>query len=618
MVKKIELLAPAKDLECGKLAITCGADAVYIGAAKFSARSAAGNTIDDIRQLADFAHLYNAKVYAAVNTILRDDELADAVKLTHELFAAGVDGLIIQDVGLLECDLPPLPIIASTQMHNNTPEKVKFLQDIGFKRAILARELSLKEISAIAKNAPKIELEAFVHGALCVCYSGQCYLSCAMGRRSGNRGVCAQPCRKKYELVDERGNVLASAKHLLSPRDLNLSNRLSDLLDVGITSFKIEGRLKDSTYIANVVSAYRGLLDIEIKKRGWSRISSGKSTIDFIPDLNKTFNREYTEYFIDGTGNKVGGINTPKNRGELIGRVENIIRNELYITTDQQLQNGDGLSWFDSNGDLTGGFINNVYIEPSSPVFSGIKKYRLKLKNLEELKPDTEIYRNYDIKFTNEIEKSNPNRKVNAVIEIASDNDVLSVTARDEEGNSAEIAHEFTELANNVDNAKNMLLQSFAKSGDTIFDCAVNIEGLQTIPFMKVAQINALRRELLEKLHDERLKNYKRDIGGINANNYPYPASSIDYRGNILNLKAKEFYQRHGVLNVSDAAESGLNMQNCHVMRTRYCIRKELGICLKNGNPAKKLYLRDENYEMLELKFDCANCEMNVIYLGRK
>jgi collagenase-like PrtC family protease len=618
MVKMIELLAPAKDLECGKLAINCGADAVYIGAAKFSARSAAGNSIDDIRQLADYAHLFNAKVYAAVNTILRNDELADAVKLIYELYDAGVDGLIIQDVGLLECDLPPLPIIASTQMHNNTPEKVNFLQETGFTRAILARELSLKEIAGIAKSAPKIELEAFVHGALCVCYSGQCYLSCAIGHRSGNRGVCAQPCRKKYELVDERGYMLMPAKHLLSPRDLNLSNRLSDLLNVGITSFKIEGRLKDSTYIANVVSAYRAILDVEIKKRGWTRTSTGKSIIDFIPDLNKTFNREYTEYFIDGTGNKVGGINTPKNRGELIGRVENIIRNELYITTDQHLQNGDGLSWFDANGDLTGGFINNVYIDRSQGDSPDAIKYRLKLKNLEELKPNTEIFRNFDINFTNEVEKSNPIRKVNATINLSSKENNLIVTAHDDDGNKSEIFLEFTEIANNIENANKMLTQSFAKTGDTIFDCTVNIEGLTTIPFMKVAQINALRRDILEKLHDERLKNYQHQTGGITVNDYPYPAASIDYRGNVLNTKSKEFYQRHGVSNISEAAESGLNLINCHVMRTRYCLRKELNICLKNGNPAKKLFLRDENYEMLELKFDCANCEMNVIYLGRK
>ncbi len=610
-MKKIELLAPARGLAGGMLAITCGADAVYIGAAKFSARSAAGNSLDDIRKLVEYAHQYYAKVYAAVNTILSDDELEYAVKLIHALHAIGVDGVIIQDVGLLEYKMPPLPIIASTQMHNNTPEKVKFLQDTGFKRAILARELSLQEISAISSAAPDIELEAFVHGAICVCYSGQCYLSYALGGRSGNRGACAQPCRKKYELVDENGVIVAAGKHFLSPRDLNLSARLSDLLDANVTLFKIEGRLKDNNYIANVVSKYRELIDVEIAKHGWKRASSGKSTIEFTPNLKKTFNRDYTEYFIDGVGNKVGGIDTPKNRGELLGIAIRIVGDVVYLRTAEKLHNGDGLCWFDANGELTGAFVNNVSIVDGNCC-------QLKLTNTIGIEQGADIYRNIDIEFTASVEKSAPARKVAAVITLTSNSQLLHINARDEDGNTAEMDYEYSEFANNIETAKSSLQQSFAKSGDTIFACQIDIDGLMAIPFIRVAQINALRRDILQRLHDTRANNYQCDIGGIQVNNAQYPAASLDYHANVFNSKAKAFYRRHGVNIVYDAAESGLDMNGRQVMRTRYCIRKELDICLKQGTPAKKLFLRDENYELLELRCDCANCEMHVIYRGRK
>ena len=307
----VELLAPARDLECGIAAIDCGADAVYIGAPRFGARSAAGNAPEDIAALVRHAHKFWARVYVTLNTLLLDDELEPARRLAWQLHEIGVDGLIIQDAGLLECDLPPMPLIASTQMHNHTPERVAFLEHAGFRRAILARELTLDEIRAIRAAAPAIELECFVHGALCVCFSGQCLLSYALGGRSGNRGQCAQPCRRAYTLVDAEGRTLASDSHLLSLHDLNLSDRLPDLLAAGVTSFKIEGRLKDRTYVANVVAFYRERLDEAMRAAtGFERSSSGTSSPGFEPDLAKTFNRGFTTYFLDGRAEAVGSPET--------------------------------------------------------------------------------------------------------------------------------------------------------------------------------------------------------------------------------------------------------------------------------------------------------------------
>lgn len=322
----IELLAPAKTAEFGIAAIACGADAVYIGAARFGAREQAGNSVADIARLTAFAHRYWARVYVALNTLLHDDEFPAALRLIAELYDAGVDGLIIQDVGLLECDLPPLPLIASTQMHNNTPEKVAFLEQVGFQRAILARELSLDQIRAIRERAASIELECFAHGAVCVCYSGQCYLSYAIGGRSGNRGQCAQPCRKRYALRDANGRILSQNRHLLSLKDMCRAAALRELLDAGVASFKIEGRLKDLAYVRNIVSYYRQQLDaiLDAEPERFRRASSGRSAIDFTPDPSKTFHRGATPYFLYSERDAAASLDTPKSIGEEIGAVAEI------------------------------------------------------------------------------------------------------------------------------------------------------------------------------------------------------------------------------------------------------------------------------------------------------
>ncbi|MFH1548193.1 MAG: peptidase U32 family protein, partial [Candidatus Omnitrophota bacterium] len=357
--KKLELLAPAKNTETAITAIKCGADAVYIGAPRFSARQATGNSIESIQQVVEFAHQYYAKVYVALNTLLFDNELPAAEKMINQFYKIGIDGLMIQDMSLLELDLPPIPLIASTQMNNASLKKVKFLQNVGFFRAILARELTLEQIKDIRKHTT-IELECFIHGALCVGASGQCYMSYANGGRSGNRGVCAQPCRRLYSLKDKTGKTIVKDRYLLSLKDLNLSDKLEELIDAGVNTFKIEGRLKEISYIANVVGFYRQKLDSILAKKGLQKSSSGKVSLNFKSDLNKTFNRGYTDYGITGKGTNMGSINTPKSIGEFVGIISKVDKNTFTIEGKSKLHNGDGICFFDERNNLDGTTVNNV------------------------------------------------------------------------------------------------------------------------------------------------------------------------------------------------------------------------------------------------------------------
>ena len=405
-MERVELLAPARDLCCGQVAIDCGADAVYLGAPRFGARQKAGNSLQDIAALVAHAHTYWARVYVTVNTLLYDDELPQAVRLIHELYDLGVDAVIIQDVGLLESGapwvLPPIALIASTQMHNHTPERVAFLEEVGFRRAILARELSLEQIRAIRART-SLELECFVHGALCTGYSGQCYLSYAIGGRSGNRGECAQPCRRKYSLVDADGRVLEPPRHLLSLRDLALDAELGALLDAGVTSFKIEGRLKDAAYVKNVVSWYRQQLDNALAERGLARASSGHSHVEFEPDVNKTFNRGYTTHFLHGRGEPSGAIDSPKMVGEPVGRVAAVQGDRFMLDTSLALHGGDGLTWFDAEGELTGTRVN-----AAEPVGGQV---RVTVEDSAGVHPGLEIFRNHDHVFLRQVEQSRPQRR---------------------------------------------------------------------------------------------------------------------------------------------------------------------------------------------------------------
>jgi collagenase-like PrtC family protease len=386
--RHIELLAPAKDLESGRAAINHGADAVYVGAPKFGARSAAGNSLDDIAKLIQYAHRYWAKVYVALNTILFDDELDEAQTIIRSISEAGADALIIQDMGLLELDLPPLPLFASTQTHNYSLKKIQFLEKVGFQRIILARELSLKQLKEIRANT-RVELELFIHGALCVSFSGQCYMSQAIQGRSANRGVCAQMCRLPYTLTDNLGQVLENEKYLLSLKDLNLSEYLRDLIDTGISSFKIEGRLKDINYVKNITAFYRQRIDEILETdSSLSSASSGRTIAEFQPDPSRTFNRGFTDHFFRRRNKDILSSQTPKSVGACLGTVGKIRRDHFLLETTEALHNGDGICFFDQQELLCGTNINKVEIN---------KIYPSELKGIEE---GTMIYRNYDHQFS--------------------------------------------------------------------------------------------------------------------------------------------------------------------------------------------------------------------------
>jgi putative protease len=601
----IELLAPARDLACGLTAIDCGADAVYIGAERFGARAKAGNSLDDIEALARHAHSCWSKVYVTVNTLLYDDELPQAVNLLHQLYEIGVDGAIIQDAGLLECDLPPLPLIASTQMHNHSPERVAFLEQVGFQRAILARELSLEQIRAIRQTTTNIELESFVHGALCVCYSGQCYLSYAIGGRSGNRGECAQPCRRRYSLADADSKVLVRDRYLLSLRDLNLSDHLAELIDAGVTCFKIEGRLKDEAYVANVVSAYRRRIDAVLETKGLRKSSSGYSTINFEPDLAKTFNRGYATHFLHGRGEPPGSIDTPKMMGEFVGQVVAVKGKSFTLDTDVELHSGDGICFF-AGRELQGSVVNAVH------------GHTVTSQEIEGIQKGTRIYRNHDHAFLKQLRKGRAERKIAVRLKLEETPTGFILKATDEDDSAAvgELTCDKT-LAEKPERALATVEKQLRKMGDTEFICAELEIAWKKPTFLPVSALNQLRREVLEKLTMVRAQNRPVLQATIYKTDAPYPEKTLSYLGNVLNQSAAAFYRRHGVEEIAPAAESGLDMHGKRAMLTRYCIKHQLGICpQENDIPAMKepLYLIDEDGHKYRLRFNCAACEMEVYF----
>jgi putative protease len=601
----IELLAPAGDRERGRAAILCGADAVYIGAERFGAREAAGNSLEDIAWLTAEAHQYWARVYVTLNTLLFDHELAAAERLAWQLHEIGVDGLIIQDAGLLECDLPPLPLIASTQMHNSTPGKVAFLEQVGFQRAILARELTLDEIRAIRHAVSRIELECFIHGALCVSYSGQCALSYATGGRSGNRGQCAQPCRKRYTLEDAGGRPLAERSHLLSLRDLNLSEHLPELLDAGVTSFKIEGRLKDLAYVANTVAHCRARLDAVLARKGLRRSSSGTSCPGFTPDPDKTFNRGYTTYFLHGRSDGLAFPPTPKMVGEEVGRVTQADARGITLATRLALHRGDGVCFFDARGELRGTLVNAV------------RGVTIAVQKPQGIRPGMTLYRNHDHVFLSQIAQARTERRIPVAFTLRSAPGGISLVARDADGVTAEFR-----LARRLEPAKNFaqaldtIRRQLGKTGNSIYACTeVGVEVSPT-PFLAVSALNALRREALDALTAARAERRPRATGGAIRSATPYPEHELTSRENVLNKKAEAFYRRHGVTRIEPAAESGLDMHGRTVMITRYCLKHQLGLCPACGSreaPEEPLFLTDDEGNRLRLHFDCARCEMDLI-----
>jgi len=603
--KEIELLAPAKNLECGIAAINCGADAVYIGTPKFGARKAAGNTLEDINKLIDYAHKYWARVYVTLNTILNDKEILEAQKLIYNLYELGADAVIIQDMGILELDIPPIPLFASTQANNTSWQKLKFLENIGFQRAILARELTLDQIKEV-KSKTNIELEYFIHGSLCVCYSGQCYMSYAIGGRSANRGECAQPCRKSYSLIDSSNKIIVKDRYLLSLKDLNLSKHIYQLINAGITSFKIEGRLKEKDYITNIVSYYRQTIDSVIENTNYKRASSGKSIINFSPDPYKSFNRGFTEAYIEGRKGQVLSINSPKSTGELLGKVVKVDNKCFQLDKKIKLNNGDGICFFDAENNLQGTNINNV---ENSLIYPDDMNY---------IKQGSLIYRNYDHEFTKTLDKTKIDRKIKLNINLSNDYDRLKIQAVDEDNNTVSIESEIDfEKAKNPVQAAETLNKQLIKLGDTEFFCEEIEIQLNDIPFIPVSVLNEMRRKLVELIRKARKDNFAVKSYTIVKNNVSYPENELDYNGNVFNKYAESFYKRHGVDKIEPAAESGLDMKDKKIMTTKHCLKYSFNLCPKlhkNKTYKEPLYIKDNYGVQYKLNFNCKKCEMEIFY----
>ena len=598
---KIELLAPAKNAEIGIAAINCGADAVYISAEKFGARENASNSLSDIERLISHAHKFYARVYVALNTILYDDELKEALKLINDIYSIGSDGLIIQDVGLLELSLPPIPLIASTQMNNDSLEKILFLEKIGFSRAILPREMTLNEIKEI-KNKTSIELECFIHGALCVSYSGQCYLSYGIGGRSSNRGKCAQPCRRIYSLADEDGKILVKDRHLLSLKDLNRSEYLKELINAGVKSFKIEGRLKDLPYVVNTVSFYRKKLDELFGGKNIIKTSSGKTSFNFTPNPYKTFNRGFTDFGI-GAGAKyenMASIHTPKSLGERIGTVKEIENDYFVLSSKHDLKNGDGICFFDSNQILRGSTLNKV---------EGEKIYPDKIHYLKE---KIIIYRNYDRFFIKTLERSPCSRKIDVSFTLEESAKGFKLKACDEDNNASSASVQAEKIkAKKAALAESSIKNQLNKLNDTIFACKNITINLKEMYFIPLSVLNQLRRDTIKDLLAEHDKNYPKKNARILVNDVSYPIKNIGYLGNCLNKKAESFYKRHGARVIEFAAESGIDMSKRMVMTSKYCVKRELNLCKKD---LKGLYLIDEDNRKYPLKFNCKECRMEIFF----
>ncbi|MHC1703878.1 MAG: U32 family peptidase [Tenuifilaceae bacterium] len=601
-MKSLELLCPAKDYETGVAAINYGADAIYIGAQKFGAREDAGNSLADIEKLIKYAHQYFVKIYVTVNTIIFEKELDQVKSLIEDLYKIGVDAIIIQDMAILEMDLPPIPIFASTQTNNASLEKVKFLEEVGFKRVILARELSIEEIKNI-RSKTKVDLEFFVHGALCVSYSGQCYFSQAITGRSANRGACAQPCRSSYDLVDSNGKILIKNKHLLSLKDLNLSGQIADLIYAGITSFKVEGRLKDISYVKNITSHYNRILNEIIKNNTHlKRSSSGRCEPSFIPDPDRSFNRGFTTHFINERQVEQSSMDTQKSIGKRLGTVSKVDDDWFSIKGNPELVNGDGLCYINSKGVLTGIRVNRV---DSSKIFP--------FGDMSDIKVGLEIFRNFDQQFTKLLSSDNQKRLVNCKINVMQSDSAITFSVVDEDNISVNKTLEDNfSPANNPEKANEMLQTQLAKSGDTIFKVAEIEVNFKSPRFFPTSVLNQIRRELLDELLQKRIESYQRDSSSLPKNTVHFPDSNLDFKGNVSNSLSHKFYAKHGVEIIDDAFELQ-QKENVDIMVTRYCIKHEIGICpsKQNGEPTGKLYLKDK-INLYPLEFDCKNCLMKV------
>ncbi len=587
-MRSLELLAPAGNPDIAIEAILHGADAVYMGASSHGARRNAANSIDDIKKVVDFAHIFRVRVYVTVNTIVYEKEIRQVERLINDLYRVGVDAIIVQDMGILRMDIPPIELHASTQCDIRTPEKARFLQDVGFSQLVLPRELTLTEIKKMAESVT-VPLEAFVHGALCVSYSGRCHASFATCGRSANRGECAQICRLPYTLSDSKGNVISKNKHLLSLRDLNTIDILPQIIEAGISSFKIEGRLKETAYVKNTVAAYRQAIDRIISENpdNFKRSSVGNSETTFSPSLSKSFNRGFSHYFIDSRRPKtLTSPDTPKSLGEIV--------DDIKI-----LNNGDGISFFDANGEYTGAMVN------------GIQGKRIITSKPVNIPKGAEIHRTFDRIWDKELQRATATRK----IDVSFIMDDSGLTALDERGCKIRIQLDCTkDIARKTPDFSPI----FAKLGNTFYRLKQFTSNIDPLVFIPAADLTELRRKAIVALDNTNLTVYPFQYRKKENFSVKYFADKLDYRDNVANNLAEKFYREHGVNEIEPALETSEpkhRNKKQRLMTTRHCILRELGLCKKEkglGKYSEPLSLKSGK-NSFTLEFNCRDCEMHLI-----
>jgi putative protease len=589
-VTPLELLAPAKNLACGIAAIDHGADAVYIGAPKFGARAAVGNSIDDIRQLCEYAHQFDAKIYVTLNTIVYDDELEQVRSLIDELAAIGVDAVLVQDMGLLQfMDGKPFEIHASTQTDNRTADKVRWLKQLGFSRAVLARELSAEEIAEIHREVPDIELEVFVHGALCVSYSGICYASQHCFQRSANRGECAQFCRMRFSLVDAEGTEVEHERYLLSLKDMNQSDNLEKLIEAGAVSFKIEGRLKDVAYVKNVTAAYSERLNAYIRKHPeeYCRASKGRCKYTFTPNLNRTFNRGYTTYFVNGRQPDIASFDTPKAVGEFVGRVKEIRNDSFNVAGTASFANGDGLCFLNSDRQFEGFRANRV---------AGNRIFPFKMP--AGLRPGMALYRNNDQEFERILSKPSATRKIAITVALRSVDDGFELSA------NGVTVHFDAEHQLAQKSPRENIVRQLSKLGDTIYECAEVVVPDNFNFFIPNSQLSDMRRQLIDAMGQA-----KREVKQARVGKNP-GVKELSYQNNISNHQSAAFY------GTNELSAYELKGGDGPIMQCRHCLRYSLGYCVKRGGKRptwrEPLSLVLGDGRRFRLEFDCQHCQMNV------
>lgn len=605
-MRTIELLAPAKNLECAIAAIDSGADAIYIGGPSFGARVNAPNTIEDIKAVCDYAHLFGAKVHVTINTILDDEELVKARELTFKLYEIGVDALIIQDLGLINGPLPPLEIHASTQQDNSTLEKVQFLEKAGFSQVVLARELSINDIKKIKANT-SVKLEAFIHGALCVGVSGRCYLSAAVTGRSANRGECAQLCRVAQSLYDSNGNCLAKDKFLLSMKDLNQSKNIGELIDAGISSFKIEGRLKDEGYVRNVTAYYRKLIDKELASRSdVVRSSFGATTTTFTPDVSKSFNRGFTEYNTHEVKDNYANFDAPGFVGSKIGKLQKQSGHDLTISLFKgiEIHNGDSLNYYNKDGTLEGFRISSVKNTNVAEIF----------QDLPKIKEGTILYRNKDAEFEKNLNGKSSVRKLSLELSYSENKDGIVLFGKDETGIEITVSHklEDLQLAKDIEKLKNNIIDKLSRLGDSVYalkDLKLNLTHNYFVP---QSILNNLRRQLLEQINSQKLSARPHIVHDFKkAPNLPKSDLVIGCRANIYNKEAEQFYKDHGATDIEYAYEKAKQADE-KLLISKHCLRYCFNKCPIRHHVKPEDLTLQIGQRKFKLEFDCKNCLMII------